>query len=275
MIIHTPIRSFLLSLPFSSIAAIGQTDVTFPNVSAQFEEVWLCMTPNNGQYYMYETYQYSAEPSIDSLGFTWGLLGNYHMIAIDGPKILMISESYPDSILTLYDFSLQMGDTAYFDMYYTNDHVTVTSMDTLEIQGRLRKRFFLSNEDIWIEGIGSLLGLFRPIWEIPLGCGHFTYEFCANYVDEDEVPYSWCSDLVMNEKEINASETRVYPTPCDQHLTISSDRIGDWFRLSDMNGRILRSGILVSDHHTLDVSDLAPGMYLLFIAAGTTKVLVE
>lgn len=273
--IRTPIRSFLLSLPFWSIAAIGQTDVTFPNVTAQFEEVWLCMTPNNGSYNMFVNYEFEAEPSIDSLGFTWGSLGDDQLIAVDGPRLLIMNSWLSDSILTLYDFSVQVGDTAYFDIYYTNDHATVSSIDTIDIQGRLRKRFVLSNEDIWIEGIGSLLGLLRPIWEIPLGCGHYSYEFCANYIDEDEVPYTWCSDLVMSDNEINTNETRVYPIPCDHHLTIRPDQPGGRFRLSDMNGRILRSGIMENDHHTLDVSDLAPGMYLLFLPNVTAKVLVE
>ena len=272
------IRSFLILVLFWSVAAFGQDDVTFPNVSAEFEEVWICLTPNNGSYNMYINYQYTPEPSIDSLGFTWGYLnwmGGEQFISVDGAKVLIMNSLLSDSILTLYDFSLQEGDTAYYDHYYTNDHVTVTSIDTVNIQGRLRKRFFLSNEDSWIEGIGSFLGLLRPIWEVPLGCGEDTYTFCANYLDSNSVTYTWCSDLVLSDNEISADHPRVYPIPCNDQLTIRSDRPGEIFQLLDMEGRILRSGNLKTDYHSLDVSDLAPGMYLLFMANWTAKVFVE
>lgn len=180
-----------------------------------------------------------------------------------------------DSVLTLYDFSLQVGDTAYFDTYAINDHVIVSSIDTIDIQGRSRKRFFLNNEDIWLEGIGSMQGVLRPQWVPALGCYAGEYSFCANYLDSNSVAYTWCSDLVLSDNEISSDHPLVYPIPCDDHLTILSDRPDEWFRFSDMNGRILSSGILRDGPHTFDVSDLAPGMYLLFLATGTTKVLVE
>ncbi len=279
MINSFTIRSFLTSVLLWSLTAYGQEDVTFPNVSAEFEETWYCLDATNGPYNMYVSHQYTAEPSLDSLGFTWGQFdwfGEDQFIAVDASKVLILNSWLSDSILTLYDFGLQVNDTAYQDIYMGIDYYAIiTAIDTTNIQGRYRKRFFLSNEDIWIEGIGSLQGVLRPIWETPLGCAPGTYTFCANYIDSNSVAYTWCSDLVMNEEEIGPADPRVYPIPCNDQLTIRSDRPGEIFQLLDMEGRILRSGNLKTDHHSLDVSDLAPGMYLLLMANWTAKVFVE
>ncbi len=76
-----------------------------------------------------------------------------------------------DSVVrTLYDFSLNVGDTVYIngkDYQYTAE---VTDIDSVLIDGSFRKRFDLQGYmfDRWIEGIGSIYGLFAPInrhWE--------------------------------------------------------------------------------------------------------------
>jgi hypothetical protein len=73
----------------------------------------------------------------------------------------------------IYDFSLEVGDTVQVDNQYFNYHVVslvVDSIDMVDVNGIIRKRFFLFGiqnpmmdpyypDEIWIEGIGSNFGI--------------------------------------------------------------------------------------------------------------------
>lgn len=72
----------------------------------------------------------------------------------------------------LYDFSLEVGDSALFDFVDIGQYyLTVESVDSIELQGTQHRRlyfgepppmgFFVLNE-VWIEGIGSLHGPLFP-----------------------------------------------------------------------------------------------------------------
>jgi hypothetical protein len=73
----------------------------------------------------------------------------------------------------IYDFSLEVGDTVHVDNQYFNYQVVslvVDSIDMVDVNGVMRKRFFLFGiqnpmmdpyypDEIWIEGIGSNFGI--------------------------------------------------------------------------------------------------------------------
>ena len=84
-----------------------------------------------------------------------------------------------DDIFLCYDFSLSKGNkVSLLDYYcyglnystYNYDNCYVTSVDTVVYNGVARKRITLSGDrdDVWIEGIGSLIRLF-PIDEVDSG----------------------------------------------------------------------------------------------------------
>lgn len=54
----------------------------------------------------------------------------------------------------LYDFSLKTGDVV--KTSYSKDGYAVTQVDSVLIDGKLRKRIHLDSWDTWIEGIGSI-----------------------------------------------------------------------------------------------------------------------
>lgn len=55
----------------------------------------------------------------------------------------------------------------------------------------------------------------------------------------------------------------VYPNPARDVLNISSTSTLDSFELCDMSGRIVKSGKLSAEHQSVNVSDLARGIYLV------------
>lgn len=73
-------------------------------------------------------------------------------------------------IRTLYDFSLSIGDTLYIKGMNYQYTAEVVSVDSINVNGKFRKRLSIQGYmyDTWIEGIGSIYGLFAPInrhWE--------------------------------------------------------------------------------------------------------------
>ncbi len=79
-----------------------------------------------------------------------------------------------DIPVLLYDFSLEVGDT--FDLYDAGYPIIVMSMDSAEIDGQWRKRWYYKGNDLplreVIKGIGDTKGLFFP----------FCYEFESSHL---------------------------------------------------------------------------------------------
>ena len=66
----------------------------------------------------------------------------------------------------MYDFNAKIGDSLFIPPNFVDDPILVCSIDTVELGGVKRKRYKLARQfcsdqpqDLWIEGIGSLLGI--------------------------------------------------------------------------------------------------------------------
>lgn len=102
--------------------------------------------------------------SNDSLNSIWDQVG---YIREDTATGQVFFKGYSEPGL-LYDFELQIGDSVVVDNDYLrayNIHYTCVDIDTIEINGMQKRRFFMHAEgynpyiaDIWIEGIGSKWG---------------------------------------------------------------------------------------------------------------------
>lgn len=72
---------------------------------------------------------------------------------------------YNDSVYLLYDFSLELGDTAfiYNPLYGINTiSMVVTDVDSVILLGKYHKTLEFNYLDFWIEGIGNVHGLLFP-----------------------------------------------------------------------------------------------------------------
>ncbi|HQW05621.1 MAG TPA: T9SS type A sorting domain-containing protein [Flavobacteriales bacterium] len=274
--------NLILVVAFFAVASnvFSQTDRTFPNVGAEFSLAWPCMDPINGSWTAYETQTYQAQPSVQFIGLDWGEFGpSIGRIAVDGERVLLwgtSGEYLPiDSIVTLYDFGLLVGDTAYFDNYYFYDHAVIQQIETVQILGRERRRFHLNNDDVWLEGIGSLFGVLRPIWITPLGCADPAYTFCAEYEDDLDEPYTWCSEIILTVAEPWTPVLAVGPNPNDGHFTLTGTAQGDHYRLNDAAGRTFGTGTVSGTSEAFDLSRLSEGIYFLRVRGSAVKVVVQ
>ena len=81
--------------------------------------------------------------------------------------------------ILLYDYSASVGDTIIFgDSTYPLDIIIVSSIDTIEFGGRIRKRykFRLPSSELewlteWVEGVGNIYGLLFPTGDKPISVG--------------------------------------------------------------------------------------------------------
>jgi len=69
--------------------------------------------------------------------------------------------------------------------------------------------------------------------------------------------YTGFEDNFFVEKET----FKVYPNPCENQLNIEADGLK---RIFDMNGRLM----LETYENTFNMSDLAPGMYVVMLESG-------
>ena len=278
------VREFCTALGTLVLLGLSaQNDTIFPNVSAELIFEWPCKEPGTGWYWYTYTHTFQTEPTVLMDGLEWGTLdpGNpTALITVVGDQVLYygVDGSYvpPGSTTVLYDFGLSVGDAAYWDDYYTNDYVSVVEIDTLEVVGRERRHFTLTNGDRWLEGIGSLMGLFRPFYTVPLGCADPIYSFCADYIDDEGVAYSICSeDLPLGQSMQGVEAAKVHPNPSNDRYTITTTSASGSYRVVDARGSEIRRGLLQGNETVVDLTAATPGLYILEVNGHRTKLIIE
>ena len=146
-----------------------------------------------------------------------------------------------DIEIVLYDFSLDIGDTIFYEKQYGNPesvyYKVVDSIGTIQLNGEQRKKWYLTTsmynmKDIWIEGIGSVIryGLLNPIMpDIPTDAsstyfGCFKYEnilyFNREATNSTDCP---CSQWLVSVPEVKreTDEIKLYPIPTKDKLNIN------------------------------------------------------
>ncbi len=189
-----------------------------------------------------ETYKYGIP------GDTSILSENYRMISLSDDSVF-----YPDSSIyycavresnkkwyfveqnstqekLLYDFSINTGDTVQIDNPWSNgvNELKVDTVDSVFIYNEFRKRILLNSLsantfDAWIEGIGSIYGLFYS-------GGDFNNEnfqlICFEHLDMlwyINSPNGACfikDPLSSGSIKIESPEFTIYPNPFHDKLTI-------------------------------------------------------
>lgn len=244
-------------------------------MDATFLTTLRCADPLNmpNFYYQYQDYSFSFEPVVEVDSLVWSTIGpGLGLVAVEGERIYYRGDHFlsSDTTMLFYDFGLGLGDTAYFDTYSTYDHVVVTMVDTILLSGRERKRFFMNNEDIWVQGIGSLMDFFRPIHPTPLGCTLDALEFCGNYVDEAGAAYTVCSDFSVAIEEHATPPLRIVPNPSSEMIIVEGTRNGMPYSITDATGRRVLSGTSSEYATSIQIEIQQPGIY--FLTAGSSVV---
>ncbi len=200
-------------------------------------------------------------------------------IRVDGQKVWVIASGLTEEIL-LYDFGVQVGDTLHLQFlefdgvldYYTE------SIEQIEIDGEMRKmiRFQTSYgiPDVWIEGIGSIMG--------PLDRGFFVIDAQPGltcYLKDGTVIYKveetqacesglTCSIISSSEDVPHANAVKVFPNPADAAVWVESDVYGPiQVDIFAADGKLISKAEYPDGQMAqVNTKGLAPGIYLFRIA---------
>jgi|APTNR8051073442_1049403.scaffolds.fasta_scaffold00571_17 hypothetical protein len=215
----------------------------------------------------------------------YGLDGTYYnsnyraCTRIDGQKVWVIANGATQEIL-LYDFGVEVGDTLHlqfvdFDQgldYYTE------SIEQINIGGVLHKmiRFQTSYgiPDVWIEGIGSIMG--------PLDRGFFVIDAqpaLTCYLKDGDVVYKTAAEqeceggltcaIVSGNGEVpDLNAFKVFPNPANAAIWIKSDVPGPiQVEIFTADGRLVSKAAYPDGQFTqVSTESLAPAIYLFRIA---------
>ncbi|MEO5674113.1 MAG: T9SS type A sorting domain-containing protein [Chitinophagales bacterium] len=133
-----------------------------------------------------------------------------------------------DSEMLLYDFELEVGDTAYWAGYEYNK--VVKKIDSIQIlDGSWRKvisfdLYNFYNHNFWIEGIGSYWGLFGPFCEEPFenACGLNCFNKVDTLMFESMGFYTLtdCNHIYTDILEPKSEKSiSVFPNPASNFIT--------------------------------------------------------
>ncbi len=212
-----------------------------------------------------------------------------------GKKIYSKINSYADtSEILIYDFNLNVGDTFYdkrthpslgsFKYKYVLTAITTTSLTT-----DVRKQYTFSSAGYqgpaniysnlgsacnfyWIEGIGSLSGIFNNRDALIEGTecyiaalisnASFSYLKCFEHKN---VQFMSQSCLILNQKEINNDLTfKIYPNPSNSFLNIELENFSAPKNLTVKLVNLLGQIVLdCKQEKTLNISSLKNGIYFL------------
>ena len=174
--------------------ALGQVDTLFPNGGTRWivgTHIW------DGMGDAYDHYKCEIlNDSIDTLGYTWSTMideqnDTVGLVMVDSGKIYYLSINpmdlgmqsfYDPGIYGMYDFNLELSDTAYFREGYPMIVDSINYTDFLGVSRRTLHLSGMAGWDIWVQGMGSIHGFFHPVFS--------TFEseaslcsFTGNYVD--------------------------------------------------------------------------------------------
>jgi hypothetical protein len=144
--------------------------------------------------------------SYDSLMISWQ---KNFFIREDSLKRTFINSGDGDHLL--YNFNAQLGDT--LEVGFAGNQIILTEVDSVFIYNKNYKRFLFSNDEIWIENIGSLSGI---LYSGFLGSNWTNSTSLLCFVESDTLKYSknnTCYMIYTGISEMNRNEVKVVVSP--------------------------------------------------------------
>lgn len=190
-------------------------------------------------------------------------------------KVFFIYDNNGETLL--YDFNANINDTIALTLNppgFVLDSVVVDSIDSISLSGEYRKRFFIrslncNKTDIWIEGVGSFLGV---IYSYTL-CyvGGSTKFLCYYYNDTLQYHnpnYSDCYIITDNkETKKNIFAIQISPNPASNFTELMLTGIDEFTKsellLYDIYGRKVWSNIILGLGYSFSVKQFTQGIYYL------------
>ena len=185
----------------------------------------------------------------------------------------------------LYDFNLEIGDTANVINMFCSDNtipVTVVNIDTVEYFGIPRKRWQLDGydglEEFWVEGIGSLNGLLHtkywycivcPVWE--LLCFH--ENDTLRYIMPYETDCYQSTDGVNENQEKDDFSIIPNPVVKGNNVYIETSSVPNSIGIYNSSGLLMKKPVKVGDKRVgIETSGFTPGIYFITIVTNKGKI---
>lgn len=222
--------------------------------------------------------------SYDSLA-SWAYMG---ALREEGPRVYYIPPgSMTNKPGLLYDFSLNVGDTALITNYFceqNNVPVVVANIDTLVFNGFSHKRWHLEVpgqwlEAVWLEGIGSLNGPVYGLFEYCIVCPHWDL-LC--YFNNDTLQYRMplsikCWDQHIGiEEPVMETRLTISPNPVNRGdvVTITTSLSPKTVTIFNPAGMAVRSfNTEPSETVMISTDMLAPGLYFISLNSLDSRVM--
>ncbi len=195
-------------------------------------------------------------------------------IAVDSGRVYYKNEmGWDTTAQLLYDFNLQVGDTAYID--WNGQAALVQVADTVAVAGSSTRHLILSNNDEWYECMGSVHGLFRPCCYAYFEDDFTLDHFVGYYLDPDSTEFQidWPFDVGLN--DASGAESLIRPNPATGSVVIHGARPGSLFQLRDMHGRSVLVESLLSEECVVPLVAMAPGIYFAEVGTLRTRLVIE
>lgn len=190
----------------------------------------------------------------------------------------------------VYDFNLNKGDTItvplilgghiYSSYLLEKGLMTIDSVDSININGTLLKRLFISSSycyiygEQWIEGIGSTQGLFEAGALIDLGKGKLNCLYQGDTLIYHRGDSPNCIVNVGLEDIDNGISVRLYPTIVNDALNISSSSYPLNISIIDLFGKEVLKETLYYDK-AINTSSLKSGFYGCKLTTKDNKTLFK
>jgi hypothetical protein len=214
-------------------------------------------------------------------------MANWSAVALirEEDEKVFIKSFYYNNEYPIYDFNLAVGEDFIANNYFDYpDTFKVVSIDTISLFGKDRKRYILndrttSNDEIWIEGIGSLQGVTRSCYK---GTGAWTllcqYEDSElTYHDSTFVNCYYAANRIIlnNDLNLSASKFNIFPNPFQKSISISSNLPYKKIEIFDCSGKLIFSKsaykkVLLNEKINLEI--LKPGLYYLVLTSETYRI---
>jgi len=166
----------------------------------------------------------------------------------------------------MFDFSVNIGDTAVFCLYPDFYDYIITSINYDVFLGFDTRFFFNSWDYSYLEGMGSVFGLFEEMF-IPVKSKNKRNLYSTSlYYYCRETP---CELLVTVPKTDSPNILNVFPNPTNNtlHFNINSPTIGDAIILVNMQGKQIKKIDIQNTAKDIvfSVTNLTPGLYVALV----------
>lgn len=179
----------------------------------------------------------------------------------------------------IYDFSLSVGDTVNTNApngYLNWMPCIITEIDTIELENNQQRRRFKINDwgeyEYWIEGIGSIGGLFHPISDYLSGTINdllcFKHNDTSIYINNPDCDKCFCSLATSTGELKNENHNiEIYPNPTSTILNINPiSEIGESkIRIFNSNGTLIETKFINTYPYQFDVKKYPSGIYTIHL----------